>query len=455
MARMQYLPRLTCGTRCWQLPLSDATAAMLAEALLVTNSAERQDLYARSLMQDPPWTLWAICRIDELTDSAPTTIQTVADWLVGRALDLLSVEHWDPSPISTCVDNPKRETWADFVYSGVIAAADAEPEQAIARLVSPFLQWLSTTGTPISREDLERGRTCAPEWLIPRLPLSSPTESNRMPRASSVGAATRRDWLATVPGAGRQLAQLVSTLNRLNQLDHQFDQLVEEEKLRSLKQFAYGAGHEINNPLANISIRAQTLLREETDPERKRKLATINSQAFRAHEMIADLMLFAHPPELQCESVNVIDVIERLIDELTPISQSQGTHFQRDPGELSLSLWADATQLCVALRAILTNSLEAIGQGGVIKIRASQIRHQPDQPIGNKIEIQIRDSGPGIAPETRRHIFDPVYSGREAGRGLGLGLSKCWRIITDHGGRIVVESPSTQGATFKIVLPAA
>ena len=68
-------------------------------------------------------------------------------------------------------------------------------------------------------------------------------------------------------------------------------------------------------------------------------------------------------------------------------------------------------------------------------------------------KFDVRDDGPGIRPEERHHIFDPFYSARQAGRGLGLGLSKAWRIITNHGGQIEVESEPGHGATFTIVLP--
>ncbi len=67
--------------------------------------------------------------------------------------------------------------------------------------------------------------------------------------------------------------------------------------------------------------------------------------------------------------------------------------------------------------------------------------------------ISVTDDGPGITPDERRHIFDPFFSARQAGRGLGLGLSKCWRIVTNHGGKIEVESAPGQGAGFVITLP--
>jgi signal transduction histidine kinase len=116
----------------------------------------------------------------------------------------------------------------------------------------------------------------------------------------------------------------------------------------------------------------------------------------------------------------------------------------------------------VVLRAMCTNSLEAMGHGGRIEISA---RHDQDIASSRRgeevafpkgvIEIVVSDNGPGFAPEDRKHLFDPFYSGREAGRGLGFGLSKCWRIIRNHGGAIDVESTPGQGATFRIKLPAA
>ncbi len=106
---------------------------------------------------------------------------------------------------------------------------------------------------------------------------------------------------------------------------------------------------------------------------------------------------------------------------------------------------ADPVQLNVALRAICQNAMESLGNGGHIEIGVEQ--------AGSEVRIRISDDGPGIRPEERRHIFDPFYSARQAGRGLGLGLSKAWRIITNHGGRIEVSSQPGHGTSFLISLP--
>src|SRR6185437_5765902 len=95
-----------------------------------------------------------------------------------------------------------------------------------------------------------------------------------------------------------------------------FDQRLEGEKLAALAEFAAGAGHEINNPLAVISGRAQLFMRHEQDPERRRELAVINAQARRVHEMIADLMLFARPPEPRPSNCDITELIDLVVGEL-------------------------------------------------------------------------------------------------------------------------------------------
>jgi len=222
-----------------------------------------------------------------------------------------------------------------------------------------------------------------------------------------------------------------------------FLEAVERAKLQALYQFAYGLSHEINNPLANIATRAQTLLVDESDPERRRKLATIVQQAFRAHEMIADLMLFARPPALRLEAVDLVQLADCVVGELQEQAREQGTRLTRTGESGPLLATADPTQIGVALKALVQNALEAVRVGGAVEVG-----------VASGAELSVSDTGPGIPAEIRPHIFDPFFCGREAGRGLGLGLSKAWRIAELHGGTIEVESEPGQGARLAILLPA-
>ena len=225
-----------------------------------------------------------------------------------------------------------------------------------------------------------------------------------------------------------------------------FESRLEQAKLDAMKELAYGASHEINNPLANISARAQSLMRDERDPERRRTLEAINQQALRAHEMISDLMLFARPPKLELASVDLREVVEQAVRGLAPELQRREISLAISIDDPLPGYSADSTQLQVAIHALLDNAASALGRGGAISVAVKR-----DE--ASRMQIIVADNGPGIAAEVRPHIFDPFYSGREAGRGLGFGLSKAWRIITLHGGSIEVDAPPAGGATFKITLP--
>ena len=223
-------------------------------------------------------------------------------------------------------------------------------------------------------------------------------------------------------------------------------------KLDAMKELAYGASHEINNPLANISARAQTLLRDEADPERRRALEAIHQQAMRAHEMISDLMLFARPPRLNVQPVEIRTVLDAAAAEVAGECRRREIELSVAVDADLPAVAADADQLTVAIGALCRNAVEAIGRGGRVELSATS------SGMGaagtSAVRIEIRDDGPGIAESVRPHIFDPFFSGREAGRGLGFGLSKAWRIVIDHGGTLTAESTSQRGAAFCLELPA-
>ena len=226
-------------------------------------------------------------------------------------------------------------------------------------------------------------------------------------------------------------------------------------KLEAMKELAYGASHEINNPLANIAARAQTLLNGEADPERRRALQAIHKQALRAHEMISDLMLFARPPALAIEPIDVRALVKRIVSELSNDCRQNHISLKCNAPDSLAPVHADGVQLSVAVKAICENAIEAIGRDGEVQISLHQ--EQPSAPHGQvshgSTVIEIADNGPGISDEVKEHLFDPFFSGREAGRGLGFGLSKSWRIISEHGGRLSVANRAGQGAVFSVTLP--
>lgn len=221
------------------------------------------------------------------------------------------------------------------------------------------------------------------------------------------------------------------------------------DKLEAMAEFAAGAGHEINNPVATIVGRVQMLLKSETDPERRQALSTIGGQAYRVRDMIGDAMLFARPPAPRPETLSLSQTIDDVLVSLQEEINQGKVQLEVNIAE-SLSLYADETQWKVVLSNLLLNSLQAMEAGGQIKISASPLETES----GPFIHLRVIDEGAGLTEEERIHLFDPFYSARQAGRGLGFGLSKCWRIATQHGATIAAEQNPDSGVTFHLYWPA-
>jgi len=217
----------------------------------------------------------------------------------------------------------------------------------------------------------------------------------------------------------------------------------DDDRLESLAEFAAGAGHELNNPVATIVGRVQLLLRDETDPARRQALETIAGQAYRIRDMISDVMVFARPPVAEpCEVelvASVVDVVRGVCD---GHASREGRVQVIDNGPVTIL--ADPVQLSVVVAELLTNALEADTEGGGVLVSVTG---------SESVVLEVRDGGPGLDDTARRHLFDPFFSGRQAGRGLGFGLPKCWRIVNLQGGQIEVEPNEPSGLCVRVSWP--
>ena len=225
---------------------------------------------------------------------------------------------------------------------------------------------------------------------------------------------------------------------------------LEQQKLEALAEFAAGAGHEINNPLAIIGGRVQLLLREIEHPEHRRQLGVIAAQVKRAYEMIADIRFFARPPQPEWSTFNLTEELQTLVAEQTPLMTEAGVTFQADIEPIKagikrseMTVYSDPVLLHVAVSILCNNARESVQlTGGTVWLRLCRTE--------NAWEITVTDDGPGVSEEIRPLIFDPYYSGRQAGRGLGFGLPKAWRIMQLLDGTIRHEPESA----FVLTLPA-
>lgn len=222
-----------------------------------------------------------------------------------------------------------------------------------------------------------------------------------------------------------------------------------DAKLRALAEFAAGAGHEINNPVATIIGYAQQLLAKETDPERRQALLTIGAQAYRIRDMIGDAMLFARPPEPRPTHEDLAQACREVVATLQ--ADLPGSISWEVKAEKAVTIWADAVQLRIVISSLLKNSVEAVSGSAAGRIGVEVDAQEIDGRAWGR--LRMSDNGRGLSELEREHLFDPFFSGRQAGRGLGFGLPKCWRIVTLHGGRIEVTSLADQ-TTATVLWPS-
>jgi signal transduction histidine kinase len=225
-------------------------------------------------------------------------------------------------------------------------------------------------------------------------------------------------------------------------------------KLEALAEFAAGAGHEINNPLAVISGQAQYLLGHEAEwfpgapdgPVRK-ALSAVISQTRRVHGVLRDLMLFARPAPARPDGFDLPALLGEVAAALAELAEQRQIRLEVT-GPERLRVRADAEQVRVTLTCLLRNAVEAAPTGGWARLALRELAGGPD------VEVAVEDSGPGPDAALVPYLFDPFFSGRVAGRGRGLGLPIAWRLARQQGGDVRLEPPRPGEPTrFVLTLP--
>ena len=433
-----------------ELALPCPSTALLNLALAFGYPANRAERLHRVLRLNPALLMFALNRYRNIVQAPAESADQLVVWCEQNLLPSILA---DPLPV-VLTANPSPEKTRPLLKQFLRARSRSSCRKSLS-------QWLKHQQNFSS--DMRK------RWLNNILASSFRLDGFRVKqvRRKSTLNSTLLQW--TQPSQlGSQIKSILELAATASQTKIEYQHKLETEKIAAMKQLAYGASHEINNPLANIATRAQTMLGNESHPEKRSKLATIYQQAMRAHEMISDMMLFAHPPATSAKSVALRQVMRRFV------SQQEDCGRKDEPIETNIfigprveQVYLDPTQFLVVLQMLVRNSKEAIrateAAAGEIEIRAELVDRQasglPQQlQLGQAskfLQVSVQDDGIGIDARVRQHLFDPFYSSREAGRGLGFGLPKTWRIVEQHGGEIILDEsdPQTGGARFVFWLP--
>lgn len=226
-------------------------------------------------------------------------------------------------------------------------------------------------------------------------------------------------------------------------------QLRHSEKMAAVGQLVAGVAHEINNPLAAIVGYSDLLLENEGLPEiAKEELRIVLKEAERTKEIVQNLLRFARQMPPKREDIDIHTVLGQVLQLRTYGSSGDSLEIVEDFDRAIPHVFGDAHQLQQVFLNILNNAHDATGESG----RSGNIRITTRE-CGGKIEIAVRDNGPGVSDTVR--IFEPFYTTKDVGKGTGLGLSICYGIVKEHGGEIVCANNTDGiGCTFVIQLPA-
>ncbi|HFQ89436.1 MAG TPA: sensor histidine kinase [Desulfobulbus sp.] len=237
------------------------------------------------------------------------------------------------------------------------------------------------------------------------------------------------------------------------ELEKREQELIQSRRLASIGIMVAGIAHELSNPLNNISMIAQTyadVYDQLSREERLEFMAQVEEQGERLRVIIKNLLNFSRPKEPQLAEAEINEIIRKAIELVHNMLEVSNIKLILQLGEDLPTVYVDEHQILQVLVNITTNAIQVMtdmNSGGELRIGSRYLADSDD------VEIEISDTGKGIAPELLDHIFDPFFTTKgDSGTGLGLWVS--YGIIKNHGGIIRVESTVGVGTEFFITLPS-
>ncbi|MEW5722356.1 MAG: ATP-binding protein [Thermodesulfobacteriota bacterium] len=250
-----------------------------------------------------------------------------------------------------------------------------------------------------------------------------------------------------------ELGALTSSFNRMvENLRFVQAELVKSEKLVSLGRLAAGVAHEIRNPLNTIKVALDVLRRRNEDnPNLMEFTGMIAEEVRRVDHFLSDFLSYARQPPLKPAPTNVNEMLEEILASHSTQAEERGVtlHKKLDPTLPPIPL--DPFQMERAIINVVANALEAMDRGGRLTVSTKMVAGSGPNRDGAVLKLSISDTGPGLTQEELRNVFDPFYTTKELGTGLGLSLTQS--IIESHQGRIQIESSPGQGTLVVITLP--
>jgi signal transduction histidine kinase len=260
----------------------------------------------------------------------------------------------------------------------------------------------------------------------------------------------RDDEIGSLATAFDQMAERL--MQRERELKQSQDTLRRADRLSSLGLLTAGLAHEIRNPLVAIRTFTQLLPERYDDAEFREGFQGLAlKEVDRICGLINDLLSFARPSKPNVSPENVNDVVENIARILETQAKEKNVVISRDFGDNLPKVWIDREQMKQVFMNLILNAIQAMKDGGSINISSRSVSRNGTQPSGDFVQVEVRDNGIGIPEENLQHIFDPFFTSKDEGSGLGLAVSH--QIVQEHGGFVTVESQIGKGTAFFVHVP--
>ena len=225
-------------------------------------------------------------------------------------------------------------------------------------------------------------------------------------------------------------------------------QLLQAEKMASLGKLAAGVAHQLNNPLAGITLFTKLVLEEyELEDAAREDLCRVVNDAQRCRDTVKELLEFTRQTRYFMQPHDVNRAVDRTMFLLENQTLFQNISIEKNLAESLPTVYCDIQQMNHLLMNIILNAAQAMEGKGTLTLTT---KHVPDE---DRARIEISDTGPGIDEEILPRIFEPFYTTKEEGEGTGLGLSLVYGIVENHGGNIKAVNNADKGSTFIVNLP--
>lgn len=222
-------------------------------------------------------------------------------------------------------------------------------------------------------------------------------------------------------------------------------QLVEQERLAAIGEFAASIIHEIRNPFTTMKMGLNFVQKLDLSAPAKERISLAMDEAIRLEKLLKEILLYAKPETLQLDKVDIKELIIEILPLLQDMPEASERQIEFYPEIAVVDVWGDKDKLKQVLINIVRNACEAIAEGDTVKL---QLCHHGTL---NKVCIHIHNGGKPIPPEILPNLTQPFYSTKPSGTGLGLAIVK--RILETHGGDLLIQSNLVEGTTMSVQLP--